>query len=273
MKRTPKIHSLDDITELSEAYTHEGGKVEILHTSFSFIDDDFNGYAGQSPKRKFHLTVDDYNNLLQHIPDEGIYPEPPRDFTPAPECIGDYHIKRPSLVNYEETKEHGLIPRIVLDEVAALEMLSATPHPNIAKYHGCIVKRGRLVAIVLDKYTSTLEVRLKDPRPFDKKLFLNQIKSAIDRVHSFGLAHNDINPRNIMLDEADTAFLIDFGSCRPVGENLICAGTPGWMDEASMYSLSEQSHDLYAFSKLQEWVNNPTKDPQNIAYFNSCQQR
>ena len=260
MKRTAKLQSMNEITELCEVFTGEAEGMAFSHSYFTFIDSDFNGFGGRYLGRKYDLTLDNVNNLLTHIPDEDIYPEPPPRFKLAPECLDGYHIKMPSFTSYEELKEHRVIPKILLAEVTALEMLSAGRHPNIAKYHGCIVKRGRLVGFALDRYTSTLEDRAVDPRPFDKKLCIQQVKSAIDYVHSHGLAHNDINPNNIMLDENDVAFLIDFGSCKPVDEFLLSAGTHGWMEEGSDYCLSRQSHDLFALSKLHEWIENPSRD-------------
>ncbi|KAH7409736.1 hypothetical protein BKA64DRAFT_570873 [Cadophora sp. MPI-SDFR-AT-0126] len=273
MDRIRRIQSQGDLTELTESYNYEGDDDESLSTFFSYHDDEYNAYVGSASRRKWDLTVDDFNNLLQRVPDEHIYPEPPRHFTPAPECLDGYHVKLISLSSYENPKDSGVIPNVILDEVAALEMVSATPHPNIAKYNGCIVKRGRLVGIVLERYASTLEDRVEDSRPFDKKLLLDRVKSAIDHVHLLGLAHNDINPANIMLDENDTAFPIDIGSCKPVGEDLVSGGTPGWIDEASKYHLSQQSNDLYAFSKMQEWIENLMHDAEAIAYMKSGEER
>lgn len=262
MKRTAKLQSKSDLTELSETLAGDSERtLAFSHTSFSFIDSEFNGFAGQFLGRKSDLTLDNANNLLTHIPDEEIYPEPPPLMKSAPTCIDAYYIKQPSLTSYKEMKDSWRIPKITLAEVAALEMFTKVPHPNIAKYHGCITKRGRLVGIVLDKYKSTLEDRvLWDPRPFNKKLCLDQLKAAIDHVHSLGFAHNDINPNNIMLDENDTAFLIDFGSCRRIDEPLISAGTLGWMEAGSKYDLSKESHDHFAFSKLQKWIEAPTEN-------------
>lgn len=45
------------------------------------------------------------------------------------------------------------------------------------------------------------------------------IERGIKHLHSLGLVHTDVNPSNIMLDW-DEAVIIDFGSCRRVGESL-----------------------------------------------------
>jgi serine/threonine protein kinase len=55
---------------------------------------------------------------------------------------------------------------------------------------------------------------------------------------------NDLNPRNIMLDEENHPVLIDFGSCKPCGALLQEAGTVGWIDKH--YLSSEKKHDEVA---------------------------
>ena len=52
------------------------------------------------------------------------------------------------------------------------------------------------------------------------RVYLEDILKGIRHLHSLGLVHNDINPANIMLDNNGTAVLIDFDSCRRVGESL-----------------------------------------------------
>ena len=52
------------------------------------------------------------------------------------------------------------------------------------------------------------------------KTGLQDLLAAIKHLHSLGLVHNDINPANIMLDQEGTLILIDFDSCRNIGESL-----------------------------------------------------
>jgi serine/threonine protein kinase len=49
---------------------------------------------------------------------------------------------------------------------------------------------------------------------------LEGVKKGLDHIHALGIIHNDITPSNIMLDEHDTPIIIDFGSCRDMGESL-----------------------------------------------------
>ena len=89
--------------------------------------------------------------------------------------------------------------------------------------------------------------------PFDGAGCMAALRSAVAHLHALGLAHNDINPANVMLDGAGAPVLIDFGSCRPFGERLESTGTPGWMEDEE-FATSEASHDEFALGLLQRWI-------------------
>ncbi|KAK5798648.1 hypothetical protein VI817_004938 [Penicillium citrinum] len=62
---------------------------------------------------------------------------------------------------------------------------------------------------------------------------LDGLRAGILHLHSLGLFHNDINPGNVMLDEDGNFILIDFDSCRHIGEDLKVSKTGrtyGWHD-------------------------------------------
>lgn len=73
----------------------------------------------------------------------------------------------------------------------------------------------------------------------------------MDYLHSLGLAHNDINPDNIMVRDGEPV-LIDFGSCQPFGARLQSLGTRGWYDE--LFFTSEKKHDEFSMRKMREWL-------------------
>ncbi|KAF1936815.1 hypothetical protein EJ02DRAFT_479058 [Clathrospora elynae] len=87
---------------------------------------------------------------------------------------------------------------------------------------------------------------------------MSKITSAVSHIHTLELAHNDLTPMNIMVDEYDTPFIIDFGSCQPFGCELITAGTPGWIDED--FAHSAQDHDDFALIKLRTWLETQGQD-------------
>jgi serine/threonine protein kinase len=142
-----------------------------------------------------------------------------------------------------------------------MEFLKSHPHPNIIRYHGCVVNRGRITGIMLDRYPDTIYQRLKlGKRDVNVDECFKAISSAVSHLHSLGYAHNDICPMNIMIDENDIPFLIDFGSCQPFGRELMTGGTLGWME--GFFETSEASHDEYSLRKLKSWLADPTTDPQ-----------
>ena len=47
---------------------------------------------------------------------------------------------------------------------------------------------------------------------------IEQIASALHAAHRIGLVHRDVKPSNILVDEEDFAYLIDFGIARAVGD-------------------------------------------------------
>ena len=55
---------------------------------------------------------------------------------------------------------------------------------------------------------------------------MKALESAVAHLHQLELAHNDINPSNIMVRDG-LPVLIDFGSCAPYGGRLQSLGSPG----------------------------------------------
>lgn len=86
-----------------------------------------------------------------------------------------------------------------------------------------------------------------EPLNYDK--FLSGVQSAIYYQHSLGLAHNDLNPQNIMMRDC-MPVLIDFWGCAPYGQRLQSCGTPGWYEE--VFCHSQKKHDEYTFRKLDD---------------------
>lgn len=170
------------------------------------------------------------------------------------------YIKRPPTKDYDWYKEEDcleVIPATLLEEAAALERISQhPPHRNIVKFHGCRVRRGRITGLVIDKYEDNLTEYLKEGHTIDKERVLGCLQSALEHLYSLGLAHNDVNPANIMMDsEAGEPILVDFGSCHGIGEKMTSSrGTPGWTEEWDDYTTSKASHDISAVDKIRLWL-------------------
>jgi serine/threonine protein kinase len=87
----------------------------------------------------------------------------------------------------------------------------------------------------------------------NKEAIMAGMRSALEHLHSLGLAHNDFNVSNIMLSSDGQPILIDFGSCQPVGLPLISMATQGWFDEP-FECVSKTSNDWAALTKLGYWL-------------------
>jgi serine/threonine protein kinase len=204
------------------------------------------------------MTLAEYSAALEHmehIKDDEIYPEIPTDtqLTIAPENLGDSSafVKRPGLNCYEIMKGSNYTPKALLDETLIMEQISKSPRPEIVSYYACRVKRGRITAILSERLNQTLTQYVSTPdfKQLDKVKFVEALESAVDYLHSLGLAHNDINPNNIMVKDG-MPVLIDFGSSQPFGKHPQSLGTEGWYKE--LFFTSEKEHDTYSLGKPRE---------------------
>lgn len=165
------------------------------------------------------MTLDEFATGLKRLSDDAIFPEVPTDqqITIAPKNLdgSTIHIKRPALKYYlgAEKEAECATKDQVLAEVFTTESISKTPHPYLVRYHGCTVRRGRITGIAMERLGETLSHYARCPGgcisehktmfdQIDKQAFLAGVESAVKFLHSLGLAHNDINPRNIMVREA-----------------------------------------------------------------------
>jgi serine/threonine protein kinase len=227
------------------------------YITFYLVTPDEVVYFGESTKNKREMTLQEYSSALKLIPDDELYPEVPKDIqlTFVPEDLDNdlAYIKRAGLTDYESMKGTDFVPKALLGETLIMERISKSPHPNIIGYHGCRVKRGRITAIALEQLEETLTQRASTPsiHELDQDGFLKALESAVDHIHSLGLAHNDINPDNIMFKNG-VPVLIDFGSCQPFGNRLQSLGTAGWYEE--LFFTSEKKHDIYSLIKMREWL-------------------
>ncbi len=56
---------------------------------------------------------------------------------------------------------------------------------------------------------------------------IEQVAKALHAAHKFGLVHRDVKPSNILLDDDDNAYLIDFGIARAADETHVTKGVIG----------------------------------------------
>lgn len=254
-----KITTPTDLCSRCEWIVESNGE-DIPWTSFAVVDSDDNAYYGVKERMRVNeLTVDIVKDNLQPVPDEEIYPVfPMTGLTAAPADHSDRYVKRTAWADYEDVKGTTFLAQLMLQEAHAMEFLAQRPHPNIVSYYGCQIKRDRITGLVLETFPLKHDLGFAAQRPelfkdlVDKNRIMPGLRAAVDHLHSIGLAHNDINPANIMLGEGGEPKLIDFGSCQPIGHHLMFCGTPGWYED--MFHLSDAAHDDYSLELLGSWL-------------------
>jgi serine/threonine protein kinase len=258
----PKSAHRKDLLSLSEDFEFVEGKHRHLRTVWAVLDSEDVAWRGQKNVRKYYISLPEFEVGLEPVPDDWLFPEMSPEFTTAPDDgVGKgLYIKRPNITRYDPDIVDDAppsIPRVLLDEIRIMEFLTQHPHPNIVRYHGCRVRRGRVTGLILDRHGIVLDAleNDKDLRgSLDKDSIMADIEAAVTHLHSLGLAHNDLNPSNVVIGKNKEAILIDFGSCQPFGKELLSTGTPGWIDEN--FTTSEQQHDLLALPKISTWLDN-----------------
>jgi hypothetical protein len=251
--------NLEVICQDKAPFEATGEKVDRI--SFAALDAEDNAYFGI----KFGITYADLTDeivqeCIKALPDKDVFPEYPDggQLTIAPEDVAGRYVKRPAWGTLLDLLGPDFVPKMLLQEAFTLEHISKHPHPNIVGYHGCRVKRGRIVGLVLETFTFTNDLGFAKAEPaifkgrINKEAFMSDIRAALDHIHALGWAHNDLKPDNIMFGEGNKAVLIDFGSCQPFGSRLMSCGTPGWYEKE--FYLSDKSHDEYSFKMLGPWL-------------------
>ncbi|KIH91140.1 hypothetical protein SPBR_09091 [Sporothrix brasiliensis 5110] len=240
-----------EICEQSQAFVQQDGDLVFDHTKFILRQGGEYFFARSSKRFPKSSTVDVSLLRTEKIPVDKVWPPMEPRFTAAPDPLPpNSFVKSPSLLYFGDTPA-ALEPGIqVTAEVEACEVLRQHPHPNIARYFGCVSEHGRIKGLCFVRYSMTLAQRLQDAASLDKALCLQGIKNGVDHMHNLGLVHNDLNPSNIMMD-GDTPVIIDFDSYQRIGEKLgRKSGTTGWTIKGSEYARLE--NDEYSVAKIRE---------------------
>lgn len=157
-------------------------------------------------------------------------------------------------MSYHYVAGSDIIANRFLQGARIHELLHQNPHSNVVNYRGCVLKGSKIVGLAMKRYQSTLSDRQASygGETLDKAACFRGIMERARHLHSLGVAHNDINPSNIMLDEHGRPIIIDLGSCKPFGVELTELGTPGWNE--GFDDISSATNDNIALKKIQEWL-------------------
>lgn len=244
-----------EIYQNSEAFAEKDGDLEFAFTKLILRgpNDEF-FYAKTTDRTGASSPVDISQLQLTPIPHDNVWPlySSELSLSPNPPPPNSY-VKEPSLIDYGDTAASLQLSSHILHEAKICELLKGHTHPNVATYLGCIVRDGRIRGLCFTRYSMTLAQRMRMGTPFDKELCLQGIERGILHMHSLGLVHNDINPSNIMIDDADRPVIIDFDSSQHEGDKLgIKAGTWDWSIEDAEYA--QRENDFFGLSKLKSYL-------------------
>ncbi|GFF60998.1 kinase-like protein [Aspergillus udagawae] len=253
-----------EILKANEAFKKSDGKMEFSYVKYFVRQDGVLYYGKWKNRHQAPETLEQLDEVRQ-IQTEDRGPEISSTWSVI-------YIKKPSLLSYADGSD---LEKRILREVAVCEVLRSNPHPNIASYYGCQETHGRVSGLCFKRYNSTLLEKV-NPQGLSKDRFrssgrehvdeaiiasLDGIFQGIKHLHSLGLVHNDINPTNIMFDEYGTPILIDFDSCRKVGESLRDTETKRtyqWHDPQTDTAL--EKNDLDALEELRIWLIGSAQD-------------
>jgi len=140
-----------------------------------------------------------------------------------------------------------------------VQIVSQLEHRNIVPVHDYGKYEAQPYIVMRYMPAGSVDDLLrKGPISSDKMLrIMQQIAPALDYAHSRDVLHRDLKPSNVLMDNADGAFLTDFGIARIVGEQGVnittqgVVGTPSYMspEQAQGKALDNRS-DIYALGVM-----------------------
>ncbi|KLU90587.1 hypothetical protein MAPG_10439 [Magnaporthiopsis poae ATCC 64411] len=240
-----------EICQSNEAWVEKDGDLAFDHTKIILRQDDDYFYARVPFRENDPSAVDVARLDARKIIMDSVWPPADSRFTAAPDPLpADTYVKQPQLLHYDDTPASRNLGALMLGEIEACEVLRLKPHPNIARYLGCLTNKGRVTGLCFARYSTTLAQLLREgASAFDKHACFRGIEAGFKHMHALGLVHNDLNPSNIMFDGREP-IIIDFDSCKTEGEPLgHKGGTFGWTTDDGD-PCSRKENDVYALEKL-----------------------
>jgi hypothetical protein len=138
------------------------------------------------------------------------------------------------------------------------EILDGLRHPRIPRPLGDFEVRGRVLHCQTLVRGRSLARRLKGARltELEATQLALQLLELLEVVHGRGIVHRDLKPDNVVIDDQQNAWLVDFGAARRSdGSDAddiepTVAGTPGYMAPEQLYGEFRPESDLFALGKL-----------------------
>lgn len=158
--------------------------------------------------------------------------------------------------------------------VEEARFLSKFHHPNIVKIMDLMEAFGTVYFVMeyLDGVTVSEHVKENGPLGYTEvRQIVLQLLDALEEVHSLGILHRDINPRNLLLvGKQQKPVLIDFGSARQqtahVSHSLSVIIAPHYapIEQYTRHGQQGPYTDIYALAATAYFMltGNPPPEPQ-----------
>ncbi len=153
------------------------------------------------------------------------------------------------------TEQKDRLEKLFAEKNVEGEMASSLDHPNVIRTYSYGRTRGRYYFIMEYINGQNLKdmIRLHRERLEGHKLdIIRQMAQGLSYIHSQGIIHRDICPKNILVSENRDIKIIDFGlavstSGRYKGLGMR-SGTPSYMAPEQIRALeSDERTDIYSF--------------------------
>ncbi len=114
-----------------------------------------------------------------------------------------------------------MMDNVYLDKlILEARFLKKLEHPGIVKYLNDFYYKDEF-HLVLEYLAGDTMLAISPRSPFGEQQVIDwacQVLSALSYIHSKGIVHRDVNPKNIMLCNDGTIKLIDFGTAKNIDE-------------------------------------------------------
>ena len=129
-----------EVQEQGEQWEDVNGDLEFHYTMIILSKGDDYFHARYNHRMMSPAQINPKVLKMQQIPTEHLWPVYSKNLTLAPDPLPvDSYIKRPRMIQYTQDHTCG-IPDLLLAEARICEILKKHPHPNIARYFGCLVR-------------------------------------------------------------------------------------------------------------------------------------
>ena len=155
-------------------------------------------------------------------------------------------------------------PELARDPIAMerlkqeLLLASKIPHKNIVRINdlGDVDGVKFISMAYVDGQDLETIIRRKGRLPLEEALAIaRQLCRALESAHAENVVHRDLKPQNVLIDQQDNAFILDFGLARTIETGATLAGemmgTPRYMSPEQAEGLAiDHRSDLYAIGLI-----------------------